>query len=82
MRDLESIIIAEMEKYHPNSVSESAFWSRLIETYGEFELNNIIMDLHKRAVIGIMPHNKKGFPTQPPESPYKIVYRAMTLNKR
>lgn len=81
MKDLENIIIAKMEKRHPNPVSESAFWSQLVETYGEFEVNNVLMDLYKRAVIGVMPHNKKGFPTQPPESPYKIVYRAMTLNK-
>ncbi|KOE63913.1 hypothetical protein [Aggregatibacter actinomycetemcomitans] len=82
MKNLENIIIEEMEKHHPNAVSDAEFWAKLEETYGEFELNNVVMSLYKRGVIGFMPHQKKGFPIQPPASPYKIVHRAMTLRKR
>lgn len=82
MTELEQIIITEMEKHHPNPVSDSAFWGKLEETYGEFELNNVVMGLYKRGVIGFMPYQKKGLPTEPPVSPYRVVYRAMTLRKR
>lgn len=82
MTDLEEIIITEMEKYYPNAVSDAEFWGKLEETYGEFELNNVVMGLYKQGVIGFMPYHKKGSPTEPPVSPYKVVYRAMTLRKR
>ncbi|HDR1157429.1 TPA: hypothetical protein R4323_000190 [Pasteurella multocida] len=82
MTDLEEIIITEMEKCYPNAVSDTEFWGKLKETYGEFELNNVVMGLYKRGVIGFMPYHKKGSPTEPPVSPYKVVYRAMTLRKR
>ena len=82
MKNLENIIIEEMEKHHPNPVSDAEFWQKLEETYSEFELNNVVMGLYKRGVIGFMPYHKKGSPTEPPASPYKIVDRAMTLRKR
>lgn len=82
MTELEQIIIAEMEKHHPNPVSDSTFWENLKEIYGEFELNNVVMNLYQRGVIGFMPYHKKSSPTEPPVSPYKIIHRAMTLNKR
>ncbi|OOF65145.1 hypothetical protein [Rodentibacter sp. Ppn85] len=82
MVDLEEIIITEMEKHYPNAVSVQEFWAKLEETYGEFELNNVVMGLYKRGVIGFMPYHKKSSPTEPPVSPYKIVHRAMTLRKR
>ncbi|HDR1694329.1 hypothetical protein QQW93_00370 [Pasteurella multocida] len=82
MTNLEEIIITEMEKHYPNAVSAQEFWGKLEETHGEFELNNVVMGLYKRGVIGFMPYHKKGSPTEPPVSPYKVVYRAMTLRKR
>ena len=60
MKNLENIIIEEMEKHHPNPVSDAEFWQKLEETYSEFELNNVVMGLYKRGVIGFMPYHKKG----------------------
>lgn len=82
MTELEKVIITEMEKHHPKPVIDSEFWEQLIKTYGEFELNKTVMGLYNRGVIGFMPCHKKGSPTQLPTSPYKIVYRVMTLRKR